>query len=176
MFTRRSHAARTDDRRDERQACPRVERRVSSRSAPLLHLRHSAAAEFRLFRRPEGSPYQTSGRIFDVIRSLPRVIFRSYGTAHAGRIEQSRPRAFTKSQRELQNRDVRGQRGEARERMQVHTADVRSVSARSRGHGRPHATRLEHRGAFLRGVYGVCPLDAGISKKGAITFYVAHEY
>ena len=119
--TRRSHAARADDRRDEAASVPAssVECRLDHTSPPV-EAPSSVSPSFRLFRRPErseGSPYQTSGWDFDVVLSFPRVVLRSYGKARSRRIERSRPRACAKSQREVQNRNARGQSGWARERV-----------------------------------------------------------
>ena len=117
--TRRSHAARADDRRDEAASVP-----ASSVECRLDHTSCShqqrVPPSFRLFRRPErseGSPYQTSGCDFGLLLSLPRLYLRSYGKARSRRIERSRPRACAKSQREVQNRNARGQSGGARERV-----------------------------------------------------------
>ena len=118
--TRRSHAARADDRRDEAASVPASSVECRLDSSFEVEAPTSVLPSFRLFRRPErseGSPYQTSGWDFDVVLSLPRVVLRSYGKARSRRIERSSSRACTKSRREVQNRNARGQSGWARERV-----------------------------------------------------------
>ena len=93
--TRRSHAARADDRRDEAASVPAssVECRLDHTSPPAVRLPVWPPSN-RLFRRPEGSkgsPYQTSGCDFGLLLVVFDLLARGQECATArGRTPRQR--------------------------------------------------------------------------------------